>query len=58
MVMVSFSPRLFDTSQRSSNVATSLGATIQFSGLEALPSEWIARVPSALTMMSRTASGR
>ncbi len=30
----------------------------QLSGLEALPSEWMARVPSAFTMMSRVASGK
>jgi hypothetical protein len=35
-----------------------LGATIQLRGLEALPSEWMAKVPSAFTMISLVASGR
>ena len=56
--ITSFSPLLLVTSQRSSKTSTWLGATIQLRGFEALPSEWTARVPSALTMISRTASGR
>ena len=35
-----------------------LGAFIQFSGLYAPPSAWIATQPSAFTMISRMASGR
>ena len=43
----------------SSPLATSVfGAFIQLSGLYAPPSLWIATQPSALTMISRTASGR
>jgi hypothetical protein len=34
------------------------GSLYQFKGFEAFPSEWMARVPSALTMISRVASGR
>ena len=58
MVIVSRSPFGLVTSHASSPVTSVLGAFIQFNGLYAPPSAWMATQPSALTMISRTASGR
>ena len=58
IVIVRRSPLGFVTSQASSPVTSVFGAFIQFSGLYAPPSAWMATQPSALTMISRTASGR
>jgi hypothetical protein len=57
-LMVSVSPFGFVTIHWSPLSLSVFGEFIQFNGLYAPPSAWIATHPSAFTMMSRTASGR
>jgi hypothetical protein len=57
-VIVNVSPFWLVTTHRSGDTTRVFGAFIQFSGLYAPPSAWTATQPSALTMISRVASGR
>ena len=57
-VIVSVSSFGFVTTQWSPRSTSVFGAFIQFNGLYAPPSAWIATQPSAFTMINRVASGR
>jgi hypothetical protein len=58
IVIVSVSPLVLVTTQRSGSSTRVFGATIQFSGLYAPPSLWIEMQPSALMSSRRVAIGR